>query len=424
MYRVKIFSKIIGIIILVNLYGCDSVKVVLEKNGTELLDSIKKKYSEDLYTDLGNLSVKVKKQLIDNISKDTDLSLPEYYTQSYVDSLRTVLVETGKLKLNVSESFLLKHLKSKVIKDTLYLTNLNISSPINGEVKSYEFDVKKEDLIFYEITNIKKNTLKEVSILEGSKTRFVKNNLRKKESVRGAIKIAADNVLTVNISNDNFIKNKGFFKSKLKIAIKKIAPQLELQVEVKPDTIVLSKLVIEEVNDTIYKIIDSKNFTLGPRLDLTRSYQQTFHINIDEFDNLLGWGYWIGFDKTAIEQYKLLSEIESPLIVFSRNELRKSLRPVELSVKQNEDVELIIKNQSLDTRSLNYASNFAFYKSDNFTEKNAKKAEVYLTNNSTLYQYPISYNLVAVGTIKIKNEIMKDVVAFKDYIHVTLLKDE
>ncbi|MGK0412783.1 MAG: hypothetical protein ACJA1B_000983 [Polaribacter sp.] len=424
MYRVKIFSKIIGIIILVNLYACDSIKVVLEKNSTELLDSIKKKYSEDLYTDLGNLSGKVKKQLIDNISKNSDLGLPEYYTQTYVDSLRTVLIETGELKINVFESFLLKHLKSKVVKDTLYLTNLNISSPTNGEVKSYEFDVKKDDLIFYEITNIKKNTLKEVSILEGGKTRFVKNNLRKKESVNGTIKISADNVLTVNISNDNFIKNKGFFKSKLKIAIKKIAPQLELQVEVKPDTIVLSKLVIEEVNDTIYKIINSKNFTLGPRLDLTRSYQQTFTINIDEFDNLLGWGYWIGFDKTAIEQYQLLSEIESPLIVFARNEIRKSLRPVELSVKQNKEVELVIKNQSLDTRTYNYASNFAFYKSDNFTEKNVKKAEVYLTNNSTLYEYPISYNVVAVGTIKIKNEIMKDVVAFKDYIHVTLLKDE
>jgi len=424
MYRFKICSQIIGIIILVNLYACDSIKVALEKNGVELLDSINKKYSEDLYTDLSKLSEKVKKQLIDNISINSDLGIPEYYTPTYIDSLRTVLIKSGNLKINVYESFLIKYLKSKVVKDTVYLTNLYISSPTNGEVKSYEFDVKKDDRIFYEITNVKKNTLKEISILEGGKTRFVKNNLRKKERVQGSINIAADNVLTVNISNDNFIKNKGLFQSKLKIAIKKISPQLELQVEVKPDTIVESKLVIEEIQDTIYKIIDSKNFTLGPRLDLTRRYQQTFTIHIDEFDNLLGWGYWIGLDKTAIEQYKLLSETENPLIVFSKNELRKFLRPVELSVTQNKDVELVIKNQSLDTRSFNYASNFAFYKSDNFTEKNKKKAEVYLTNNSTLYEHLVSYNVVAVGTIKIKNEIMKDVVAFKDYIHITLLKDE
>ena len=299
-----------------------------------------------------------------------------------------------------------------------------MNSPTKGEVKSYEFDVKKDDVIFYEITNIKKNTLKEINILEGGKTRYVKNNLKKKESVRGAIKIAADNVLTVNISNDNFIKNMGFFKSKLKIVIKKTAPQLKLQVKIKPDTIVSSRPFIEEVNDTIYKIIDSKNFTLGPRLDLTRNYKQTFDINIDEFDNLLGWGYWIGLDKVSIEQYTVLSESENPLIVFSKNELLKALRPVELSVNSNKEVELVIKNQSLDARSYNYASNFAFYKSDDFIEKNIKKAEVYLTNTSTLYEYDVSYNVVAVGAIKIKNETMKDIIAFKDYIHITIIKDE
>jgi hypothetical protein len=424
MYRIKIISQIIGVIILLNLFACDLLRGVLEKNGTELLDSIKNNYQEELSFDLAALSTKVKAQLIENISLKSEASLSDYYTPIYIDSLRTVLIETGNLKINVFESFLLKHLKSKAIKDTLYLTNLNLNSPTKGEVKSYEFDVKKDDVIFYEIINIKKNTLKEINILEGGKTRYVKNNLKKKESARGAIKIAADNVLTVNISNDNFIKNMGFFKSKLKIVIKKTAPQLKLQVEIKPDTIVSSRPFIEEVNDTIYKIIDSKNFTLGPRLDLTRNYKQTFDINIDEFDNLLGWGYWIGLDKVSIEQYTVLSESENPLIVFSKNELIKALRPVELSVNLNKEVELVIKNQSLDARSYNYASNFAFYKSDDFIEKKIKKAEVYLTNTSTLYEYDVSYNVVAVGTIKIKNETMKDIIAFKDYIHITIIKDE
>jgi hypothetical protein len=424
MYRIKIISQIIGVIILLNLFACDLLRGVLEKNGTELLDSIKNNYQEELSFDLAALSTKVKAQLIENISLKSEASLSDYYTPIYIDSLRTVLIETGNLKINVFESFLLKHLKSKAIKDTLYLTNLNLNSPTKGEVKSYEFDVKKDDVIFYEIINIKKNTLKEINILEGGKTRYVKNNLKKKESARGAIKIAADNVLTVNISNDNFIKNMGFFKSKLKIVIKKTAPQLKLQVEIKPDTIVSSRPFIEEVNDTIYKIIDSKNFTLGPRLDLTRNYKQTFDINIDEFDNLLGWGYWIGLDKVSIEQYTVLSESENPLIVFSKNELIKALRPVELSVNLNKEVALVIKNQSLDARSYNYASNFAFYKSDDFIEKKIKKAEVYLTNTSTLYEYDVSYNVVAVGTIKIKNETMKDIIAFKDYIHITIIKDE
>ena len=181
---------------------------------------------------------------------------------------------------------------------------------------------------------------------------------------------------------------------------------------------------MEVVNDTVYKVIEKINFNLGSRLDLTKNHQQTFDINIDEFDTLLGWGYWIGLDKKSINTYNELSDSESALITFSKNELNKSLNAVELPVNENKDVKLLIKNQSLDARSYNYASNFAFYKSDEFTEKMSKKAEVHITNNSSLYDYDVSYNVIAVGATKIKNEIMKDFIAYKDFIYLTIIEDE
>ena len=424
MNKVRVFSCIVGAFAVLSLTACNAIMGLQSKDGPDQLGSVQTSFVEDLSSDLGALSEGVKMKLKNYMLPNPDVNLSDYYTQSYIDSLRAVLLETGSLKINTFESFLVKHLKSSVKKDTLYLTNLYVNSPTKGEVKSYEFNVKKGDVIFYEITNTKANALKEISILEGGEIRFVKNNLKKKQTVKGEIKIVADNVLTVNISNDNFIKNKGLFKSKLKIVMKKIVPELKLKAEIKQDTIVTSKPFIEEVNDTIYKVIDSKNFTLGPRLDLTRSYQQVFNVNIAGFDHLIGWGYWIGLDKASIAQFQEMAAKENPLLIFAKNELRKVLRTIELDVNENNDVELLIKNQSLDARSYNYASNFAFYKSDAFTTKNVKKAEVYFTNNSTLYEYDVSYNVVAVGLTKIKNEIMKDMVAYKDYIHITLLKDE
>ena len=424
MNKIKVFKYLIGAVILLNFQACDSLKKILEKKSTIPVNVIPENNKKDISGDLAALSSEAKAELKGNFPPDSDVNLSDYYTQNYVDSLRAILVETGNLKINTFESFLVKHIRTKAVKDTIYLTNLYVNSPTKGEVKSYEFDVKKNDVIYYEITNTKRNTLKEVSIVEGGKTRFLKNNLKKKTSLKGVLKIEEDNVLTVNLSNDRFIKNMGFLKSKLKITLKKTAPELRIKIENRADTIVVSKPFIEEVNDTIYKIIDSKSFTLGPRLDITGNYKQNFTINVGGFDTLIGWGYWIGLGKDSLEQYNTLSESESPLIVFSKNELRKLLVPIALPVNLNKDVNLIIKNQSLDVRSYNYAANFAFYQTDNLTEKNVKKAEIYLTNNSTLYEYDVSYNVVAVGVVKIKNEIMKDFLALKNYIYITLLKDE
>ena len=43
------------------------------------------------------------------------------------------------------------------------------------------------------------------------------------------------------------------------------------------------------------------------------------------------------------------------------------------------DISLLIKNVSLDARTLNYSKNCAIYKSDQFTSQNPKKAEIYIT---------------------------------------------
>ena len=424
MFKFKKLIKIVAGIILINLIACDSYKNSLDISNTNSVISSKTINTSNISSELIALPKKTKSKLEAHISSSAKNTLADYYNESYIDSLRSILIETGSLKINVFESFLIDYIKSNSLSDTTHLANLYLNSPVKAENISFSYNVKKDDILFYEIKNTKSNTLKKIEITEGETVRFLKNNLKKKETVKGEIKINADNILTLTISNDNFIKNKGLFKSKLKISIKKIAPSLKLKTEIKPDTIVESKLVETLVNDTIYSLISNKNFNLGSQLDLTKEYYRSFDININHDDELIGWGYWIGLNKSDIAKYNELSTDESPLILFSKNEIIRADNQIQLPVNTNKEVELIIKNESLDVRSYNYASNYAFYKTDNFTEKGIKKAEVFIKNNSTLYDYNVSYNVMSSVISKRKKEIMKDIIAFKNYIHITLLKDE
>ena len=424
MTRSRTLIQFLYIVIVIVFNSCDSLKKSLEIETPDISSYTGQIPSKSITADIDQLPNNKKLQLKDYISSSTGSNLSDYYNESYIDSIRAVLIQTGSLKINILESFLLDYIKTGASKDTIYLTNLALRSPINGETKTFNYDVKKDDIIFYEITNTNPHKLKKIEIKEGNTTRFLKNNLKKRQTVEGQIKISSENTLSLEISNDNFIKNKGLFKSNIDISIKKLTPDIKFNAEIRKDTIVETRLVERLVNDTIFNLIDQNVYNLAARLDLTSRHSRSFEINIDEFETLLGWGYWIGIGKDDIAQFNSLSSEENPLITFSKYELIKLENPMQLPNSSNNDVKLTIKNESLDVRSLNYSDNFAFYISDNFTEKNAKKAEIFLSNHSTLYDYNVSHYVVAVGIKEKKSEIMKDIIATKEYIYITLLEDE
>ena len=110
--------------------------VVKKKKDISSLKSIKK--------EMLNLPSELKTKLEKSISSTSSISLPEYYTQNYIDSVKAELISNGNLRLKEYEGFLIKHLERNIVKDTLYLTNMYLKSPVNEGVKSYEFDIKKK----------------------------------------------------------------------------------------------------------------------------------------------------------------------------------------------------------------------------------------------------------------------------------------
>ncbi|GGE40937.1 hypothetical protein [Psychroflexus planctonicus] len=423
---IKNLKLIVLILAVVGAISCDSLLSVLEEVETQKKDLTNnnnlKEDQVNLNDAIKNLSKESKFALSKNLNSDE--SLVSYYDNNYIDSLKNELEKTGVLKLKTEESFLIDYLKTANRTDTTYLANLYFNSPVNGEVLSYEYNVLKDDVIYYEISNLKSHKLMEISISEGGTTRFLKNDLKPKETVKGQIEILSDNVLTVNVSNDNFIKNKGFLQSHLKLVLKKIKPNLNFKVKKTKDTIVNQSLIRKSIKDTIYRVIDSKEFSLGNKLDLTKNHTKKFNVIVNEFDNLLGWSYWIGVGDKQISAYNKMAESENPLIEFTKSELLKSENKTLLPKNENADVDLEIKNTSLDARSSNYFNNYAFYKSDEYTTSIVKKAEVYLSNKSSLYDYNVKAHIVAVGLNEVQQDVLEDIVAYKDIIFVTLLDDE
>ena len=80
-------------------------------------------------------------------------------------------------------------------------------------------------------------------------------------------------------------------------------------------------------------------------------------------------------------------------IDFSKQEILKLNYKVSDLESKNDDISLVINNQSLDLRSLNYSKNFAFYISDNNVLNENNKGIIFVKNNSNLYDYTIQYIL-------------------------------
>ena len=172
-----------------------------------------------------------------------------------------------------------------------------MKTPKSGLPVTYVYDVKKNDLVFYTIENLGRNNIEEVSILEGATYRYVKQNLGKKKREKGTIKIIDDNSLSLNISNDNFLKNKGFMSSKVKIQLKKISP-LKIDYEEVIDSILEVNSLVDTVYDTIYKSKFDASVKLFPTLNITEQSKLVVPVDVDLTENeLVGWGYWGGLNR-------------------------------------------------------------------------------------------------------------------------------
>src|SRR5210317_2124577 len=90
-----------------------------------------------------------------------------------LDSLYTVLMDEKELVMDIAYKPFYDLLLTKNLTDTTYLTNIYAKTPTDGSPLSYEFDVKKNDIITYTVENKKGFRVDEISIMEGGSYRMV-----------------------------------------------------------------------------------------------------------------------------------------------------------------------------------------------------------------------------------------------------------
>ena len=398
------------------MYSCGTEVELLdaikdEVDSVNIIPSAFNAISDELSTDPKNSKFIIEYGNLDTVS-DTQI----------LDSLFEVLKNEKKILLELTDKQLYIDLLSKYNSDTIYLANIYMKTPTDGVPYSYAYEVKKNDLIFFSVENLGNQKVEEVSLVEGSTYRYVKQDFPRKSKEKGVIKILNDNSLTLNIDNDNFFKNKGFFNSKLKIQLKKISP-LKIDYEMVTDSILETASVIETVYDTIYKANFKDSLKLPPSLDITRRNEIIIPVDIEQSENqLVGWGYWIGLNKYNSILWN--SDEDNDLVKIARQELFGIDEEFLLQDSENDNILLRINDLSLDTRTLNYSHNYAFYKADTQIDKSARRAELIMKNMSNIYEYKIQAGMISVFLKKRQVEVDKDIFVTKEFIKLTLNDDE
>tara|TARA_Y100001933_G_C18996083_1_gene562546 strand:+ start:704 stop:1924 length:1221 start_codon:yes stop_codon:yes gene_type:complete len=340
----------------------------------------------------------------------------------FIDSIKQKLIIEKEVLVDIKYRNLVDQISFPNVQDTIYLSKIKIKSPTGGIPIIYEYNVKKNDIVFYNFQNSSIFNLKNISILEGKSTRFEHENFRKKDKLKGSFISTSDNVITVVINNDNFIKNLGLFKSKLNIEIKTLGT-LKLKSQIITDTVFSAKKIEESVYDTIFNIESQSDFILASKLNLSEKSKLQVPVFINEDKNLIAWMYWFGLNQN--DTLISASEEDNFLSKFAKNELNNISNNYSSLISKNDDINVSINNFTLDRRSLNFSKNFSLYKVDNnYSEKNKNKAEITLQNTSKLYDYNIRFVSFSVSLKESKKEVEKEIGEIKKYIKLNLEYDE
>lgn len=320
-----------------------------------------------------------------------------------IDSLKEKLLNDGSVKINPAEAYLIDYLRPKQNLDTLFLANLYFETGKKGIPVAFQYQVKKDDQIFFEFENKKSRKIKKIEIIEGGESRFNHTNLKKKKLVKGSLTIQNDNIMTINV-----VKN-GFFKSVIKMKIRKLSKPQSYSVEMVKDTLIETRTVLEEVVDTLFVKVEDRKYSLSPRLDITNPNRIDFPIEVKKVENLIGWGYWLGLNQEDLENYKTLAETNEesePLISFIKSELNIIEENTYLPRSENPDLYFNLRKLVTDTPSLNTQTNYGFFISE--PSPQTQKAKIYLANKSKLYEHNISLLVVAVNVEYSQKEVEKE----------------
>ena len=367
-----------------------------------------------------NISESQLQNEIENLITQKEKNIGNYY-QNYLDSLKLQLQDSGSVQIKNYEGFLVDLLSENTKNDTIYLANIATETNSKGIPLTFQYDALINDDIFFEIECLRLNALSnlvyggvDIEFIEGSEVRFQESDLRKNKKIKGSFKVLSDNPIVLNINK------KGFIKATVKIKLKKVLGN-NFVVEKRKDSIEQKDIVIREITDTLYHIIDDRQYVLSAQLDFSKAHKLKIPIIVNELENIIGWGFWIGLNHD-ISNYKNLSKVtfDDPLKLFAKTELVKTASRFHLPKTPNEYLAVNFSNYTNDALSLNSTETYSFFKSDSISKPSKGKFDI--VNLSKIYDFNLAVKIIAVNTEKIKIEVEETTYKMNEYINISKLK--
>ena len=340
----------------------------------------------------------------------------------FIDSVKRVLIQNKTINIPYRYRNYVEDITFKDFNDTIFIADLNLKTLSGGIPLEFEYDVKPNDIIYFDVTNTSRNKLDRFEITEGKVSRFLIEDMRKKDVVSSSFKVLSDKKIKFSLLNDNLINNFGLFKSKIKLSVSKTTNVFIKSQIIYDSSFVVEKKIIKNINDTIFNVETNDKYKIGSKLNLKLPNEIILPIKINKGKDILSWTYWIGLKvKDSIN----IEEVDNPIFNFTLDELKnqvKNRHSINYLKSINDEIELFFENYTLDRRSLNFDKNYALYRVDNsFTNNVSDKGKIVVRNKSNLYDYDMQFVLVSTSITKTKIETLEQFIEPKKYVKLELI---
>lgn len=338
---------------------------------------------------------------------------------NYQQKLTADLAEKGSIVISAQEAGYLKNLNFPEPQKEI-VGNLYIVIPGNNVPVSFQYNVNAGDTFYFSLANRKRKKIFSLEVVEGEEVRYLAKNITKKEPIESSFQVQRDGIVSINLTNKYFLKAAG----QLMVWIKKKKPEVE--VSLKRDTIIELQPGTVYLSDTLFVPMLDEQLLIHSKLDLSHSNKYQKALNIPVVENLVGWIFWIGETKAALDRLNHLQEQlgMDPLAAYALD------KTFALPTLDNLDVSWVIQDKALGDAFLkgnrSVPNRFDVYKGDpggNYGFVNASFPEgVFFTciNQSNLYDYYVGLKITGMVINKKEDEGEIEVPIVNEYYEITI----
>ena len=208
----------------------------------------------------------------------------------------------------------IKSLINKVKKDSVTYPAVRISIPKRDKVE-YTYQVNKSDTIQLYIKHKSILKLSSVEVLLGKTPLYSRLKLKKKGAINVKIPAIEAGEITIKLTNRNY------FPFKATLFVRNLKKEKKVIIKEVTDTLYHNDTVMVTKEELLYLPLSEQSFSLGARLDLTKTPYFIFPIPFDLAKNGKGWVYWIGYNQKNIDEFKSVVSEKDPLIDFAMDKL-------------------------------------------------------------------------------------------------------